>query len=129
MNVIGVGLDLVEIERFGRLYGDFDPDVLARCFTPRELAAVGTDTDRIARLAARFAAKEAILKTIGGLQDGIALTDIEIVSDGVSPPRAEVSGGALTAAVRHGVAGWQISLTHTAQSAAAVALALGAVGT
>jgi len=128
MNVVGVGLDLVEIERFERLYGGFDPDILSRCFTSRELAAVGKDTDRIARLAARFAAKEAILKTIGGLQDGIALTDIEIVSDGVSPPRAEVTGGALTAAVRHGIVGWQISLTHTAQSSAAVALALGAVG-
>ena len=80
--VLGIGLDLVELDRFRLLYGDFDPRVLDRCFTADEQAAVGTDTDRLTRLAARFAAKEAVLKTIGGLQEGIALTDIEIVSDG-----------------------------------------------
>lgn len=129
MNVIAVGLDLVEMDHFGRLYGDFDPDVLARCFTAREQTMVGTDVNRLARLAGRFAAKEAVLKTIGGLQDGIALTDVEIISDGVSPPRVEVMGGALAAAVARGVTSWQISLTHGSQSAAAVALAFGAAST
>jgi holo-[acyl-carrier protein] synthase len=123
MVVLGIGLDLVELERFRLLYGDFDPDVLDRCFTAGELTAVGTDTDRLTRLAARFAAKEAVLKTIGGLQDGIALTDVEIVSDGSSPPVARVSGGALTAAHARGITSWQISLTHGVHTAAAVALA------
>jgi holo-[acyl-carrier protein] synthase len=125
MNVLAVGLDLVEIDRFRLLYGNFDPPVLARCFTAGEQGAVGIDADRLMRLACRFAAKEAVLKTIGGLQDGIALTDVEIVSDGVSPPRVEVTGGALTAAAARGVTGWHISLTHGAHSAIAVALALG----
>jgi len=123
MTVLGIGLDLVELDRFRRLYGDFDPDVLDRCFTAGEQAAVGTGTDRLTRLAARFAAKEAVLKTIGGLRDGIALTDIEIVSDGWSPPVAHLSGGALAAAQARGITRWQISLTHGAHSAAAVALA------
>jgi holo-[acyl-carrier protein] synthase len=129
MNVLAVGLDLVEIDRFRLLYGNFDPEILARCFTAREEAMVGIDSDRLARLAGRFAAKEAVLKTIGGLQDGIALTDVEIVSDGVSPPRVEVTGGALVAAAARGVRSWQISLTHGAQSAVAVAIALGAAST
>jgi holo-[acyl-carrier protein] synthase len=86
VTVLGIGLDLVELDRFRLLYGDFDPDVLDRCFTAAEQAEVGTGTDRLTRLAARFAAKEAVLKTIGGLRDGISLTDIEIVSDGSSPP-------------------------------------------
>lgn len=124
--VLGIGLDLVEIERFQLLYGDFEQDVLDRCFTAGEQAAVGTGTDRLTRLAARFAAKEAVLKTIGGLQDGIALTDIEIVSDGSSPPAARVSGGALAAAQARGITNWQISLTHGAHTAAAVALAYSA---
>jgi holo-[acyl-carrier protein] synthase len=97
--------------------------VLDRCFTAGEQTAVGTGTDRLTRLAARFAAKEAVLKTIGGLQDGVALTDIEIVSDGRSPPVARLSGGALAAAQARGITSWQISLTHGAHSAAAVALA------
>jgi holo-[acyl-carrier protein] synthase len=125
MNVISVGLDLVEMDRFRQLYGNFDPDVLDRCFTETEQTMVGQDADRLARLAARFAAKEAVLKTIGGLQDGISLTDIEIISDGVSPPKAVVTGGALAAATARGVTEWQISITHGAQSAAAVALAFG----
>jgi holo-[acyl-carrier protein] synthase len=123
MGILGIGLDLVELDRFRLLYGDFNPDVLDRCFTVGEQAAVGTGTERLTRLAARFAAKEAVLKTIGGLQDGIALTDIEIVSDGSTPPVVCVSGGALTVAEARGITGWQISMTHGAHSAAAVALA------
>ncbi len=76
MVILGIGLDLVEINRFEALYGDFDQDVLDRCFTANEQAAVGLGADRLVRLAARFAAKEAVLKTIGGLRDGIALTDV-----------------------------------------------------
>jgi holo-[acyl-carrier protein] synthase len=129
MTIIAVGLDLVELDRFDRLDGEFEPDVLDRCFTIDEQAAAGVDADRLARLAGRFAAKEAVLKTIGGLQDGVALTDIEIVSDGVSPPRARVSGGASAAAQLRGVTDWHISLTHGAQSAAAVAIAVGTCAT
>lgn len=123
MMVLGIGLDLVELDHFRSLYGDIDPQVLDRCFTAGELASVGIGNDRLSRLAARFAAKEAVLKTIGGLQDGIALTDIEIVSEGGSAPIARVSGGALSAARARGISKWEISLTHGTHSAAAVALA------
>ena len=125
MEIVAVGLDLVELDRFEALYSTFEPEVLARCFSNREQASVGTGHESLVRLAARFAAKEAVLKTIGGLQDGISLTEIEILSDGVSAPRVEVSGGARNAAMAHGVAVWLVSLTHTSQSAAAVAIALG----
>jgi holo-[acyl-carrier protein] synthase len=121
--VLGIGLDLVELDRFQILYGNFDPEVLDRCFTAGEQASVGTGSDRLCRLAARFAAKEAVLKTIGGLQDGIALTDIEIISQGSGQPVAHVSGGALSAARTRGITDWEISLTHGSHGAAAVALA------
>ena len=129
MTVLAVGLDLVELDRFKRLYGDFDPNVLGRCFTAREQAFDGNDTERLTRLAAKFAVKEAVLKTIGGLQDDISWTNIEVISDGVSAPRVEVTGGARTAATARGISNWLISLTHGAHSAAAVALASGATGT
>lgn len=129
MNAVAIGLDLVELDRFRLLYGKFDPDVLDRIFTPSEQRLDGTDAERLMRLAARFAVKEAVLKTIGGLQDGIAWTDIELVSDGVTAPRVSVTGGARDAASARGISNWLISLTHGAQSAAAVALATGAVGT
>ena len=129
MTAVAIGLDLVELPRFRLLYGDFDPDVLDRVFTPGEQAFDGTDAERLMRLAARFAVKEAVLKTIGGLQDGIAWTDIELLSDGVSAPRVSVTGSARDAASARGISDWLISLTHGAQSAAAVALAIGATGT
>ncbi|MGN8000127.1 holo-ACP synthase [Sphingomonas sp. 22176] len=129
MVVIAVGLDLVETDRFRLLYGKLDPDVLDRVFTPREQAFDGTDAERLTRLAARFAVKEAVLKTIGGLQDGISWTDVELLSDGVSTPRVSVTGGARDAAIARGISDWLISLTHGAHSAAAVALATGAAGT
>lgn len=129
MNAMAIGLDLVELDRFRLLYGEFDPDVLNRIFTLGEQQFDGTDVERLTRLAARFAVKEAVLKTIGGLQDGIAWTDIELVSDGVTAPRVSVTGGARDAATAHGISDWLISLTHSAQSAAAVALATGGART
>lgn len=123
MTVAGIGLDLVELDQFRILYGDFESDVLDRCFTAGEQSVVGIGLDRLQRLAARFAAKEAVLKTIGGLQDGIALTDVEILSDSSGLPTVRVSGGALAAAQTRGITVWQISLTHSAHSAVAVALA------
>lgn len=129
MTVLAIGLDLVELDRFRLLYGEFDPEVLERVFTPAEQAFDGTDSDQLSRLAARFAVKEAVLKTIGGLQDGISWTDIELLSDGVTAPRVSVTGGARDAATSRGISDWMISLTHGAHSAAAVALAIGAIGT
>lgn len=129
MTVIAIGLDLVELDRFERLYGDFDPDVLGRCFTSREQSFNGNDAERLVRLAARFAVKEAVLKTIGGLQDGISWADIEVISDGVSEPSVDVTGGARAAAAARGISTWLISLTHGVHSAAAVALAIGMAGT
>ena len=129
MTVLAIGLDLVELDRFTLLYGNFDTDVLNRCFTTREQTFDGNDIEQLTRLAARFAVKEAVLKTIGGLQDDISLTDIEVVSDGVSAPYVEVTGGARAAATTRGISDWLISLTHGAHSAAAVALAIGATGT
>jgi len=128
MNAVAIGLDLVELDRFQLLYGTFDSDVLDRVFTARELAFEGVDSERLARLAARFAVKEAVLKTVGGLQDGVAWTDIEFLSDGVSAPHVEVSGGARAAATALGISGWLVSVTHSTQSAAAVALAIGDSG-
>ena len=64
MNIVGIGLDLIDLERFSRLYALDDLDVLSRCFTAEEVAAAGNGLDASAKLAARFAAKEAILKVL-----------------------------------------------------------------
>ncbi len=123
MSLVGVGLDLVDIERFQKVYGGVDDAPLARCFTPGELQSAGVGLDRLTRLAGHFAVKEAALKVIGGLQDGIALTDLTVTSNGASSPRLELSGGALAAAAKFRVSEWHISITHIAGIAAAVAVA------
>lgn len=122
--IVGIGLDLIDLERFTQLYGLDDEDVLARCFTPAELHAAGNGEDAHAKLAARFAAKEAVLKVIGGLEDGIALTDIAVVSPPNGAPTIALTGGAAAKAKNLKITSWHISLTHADTSAAAVAIGL-----
>jgi holo-[acyl-carrier protein] synthase len=122
--IVGIGLDLVDLARFARLYSLDDADVLSRCFTSAELEAAGSGEDAYSKLAARFAAKEAILKVLGGLEDGIALTDISIVSQTNGAPRVELAGGAAAKATELKITSWHVSLTHADTSAAAVAIGL-----
>lgn len=120
---VGVGLDLIDLERFTRLYGGEDPDLLARCFSDAELVDAGSGPNRIARLAARFAAKEAAYKALGG-GDGIALTDIVVSHDEAGAPVLALSGAADAAAKTRGVTTFLVSLTHSDLAAAAVVVAL-----
>ena len=87
---------------------------------------MGNGEDATARLAARFAAKEAVLKVLGGLKDGIALTDIEIVSRVGGAPTVHLYGGADSKAVDLNITSRHISLTHGDTFAAAVAIGLSA---
>lgn len=122
-NFIGIGLDLIDLERFRLNYGGEDAELASRCFTSDELAAVGTDTDRVQRLAARFAAKEAVLKAIGGA-DNVSMTDIEVRNDPSGQPNLVLKGLALEVAERRGVDRLLLSMTHSDASAAAVVVAL-----
>jgi holo-[acyl-carrier protein] synthase len=120
---IGIGLDLIDLNRFTCLYGGEDPELLARCFSQAELMDAGAGCDRIARLAARFAAKEAAYKAFGG-GENIALTDIVVHNDASGAPALALSGAAKEAAERRGVTVLLVSLTHSDSAAAAVVVAL-----
>jgi holo-[acyl-carrier protein] synthase len=124
MNMVGVGLDLIDLPRFEALYGGDDPDLLARCFTVQEIADAGDGQDRLARLAGRFAAKEAVLKLIGGLREGMALTDIEVVRAAEGAPDVALTGLAQSCANQLGIARIHLSVTHSATAAAAVAIGM-----
>lgn len=125
MRVIGLGLDLIDLERFGVLYGDDDPELLARCFTAQELLDVGSDVDRLTRLAARFAAKEATFKALGGAM-GVAHTDIEVVRSKSGAPELRLHGAAAALAAEVSADQLIVSLTHSDGAAAAVVLAISA---
>ena len=76
--IIGIGVDVVDLERF-ELVLDRTPAMRARLFTPSELLRDG-EPRPIASLAARFAAKEALIKAFGS-SAGLSWQDLEVVSD------------------------------------------------
>jgi len=111
----GVGIDLLEIERMERAL-ERHPRLAERIFTAaeREYAAARARPGR--HLAARFAAKEAVVKALG-LSAGFGLREIEVVAG--EPPTVRLSGHAAEAAAGLTV---EISLTHSRDNAAAVAI-------
>lgn len=120
---VGVGLDLIDLAHFAINYGRDDPELLSRCFTDREVTSVGDGVDRLARLAARFAVKEATLKALGGAE-GVGLPDIETVTGPTGAPEIVLHGAAQALAKARGATNFLVSLTHSASSAAAVVIAL-----
>src|SRR5690606_35135019 len=76
VNVIGHGIDLVDVAEMRRWIDDPRDPLIPRCFVQAELDEIGVGDDRIERLAGRFAAKEAVLKALGtGFGAGVAFTD------------------------------------------------------
>lgn len=118
--MIGIGIDAVDVERFGDVLGR-RPGVADRLFTASEQAtARGTRG-----LAARFAAKEAAMKAMGVGLGSFAFHDVEVVRDPDSgAPSLAVSGGAAALADERGIRSWRVSLTHTDLIAEAVVVAL-----
>ena len=109
-----VGIDLIEIERVERAL-ERRPRLAERLFTSAELAYANERARPGRHLAARFAVKEAVIKVLG---TGVPPREIEVVSG--EPPRLELHGRAAELA---GDAEIAISLTHSRDSAAAVAIA------
>lgn len=121
--VVGIGIDAVEVDRFRRVL-QRRPALAARLFTEGELAYGRRWHDPAPRLAARFAAKEAVMKALGVGIGAFAFRDVEVVSSPSGAPSVVLRGGAHAVASRMGVEGWRVSLTHTASLAEAVAVAL-----
>jgi holo-[acyl-carrier protein] synthase len=117
----GLGIDLLEIERLERAL-ERHPRLAERLFTDaeRDYAAARARPGR--HLAARFAAKEAVVKALG-LSGGFKLREVEIVAG--EPPIVRLRGKIAAAAAGRTVG---ISLTHGREYAAAVALAEPAPG-
>jgi holo-[acyl-carrier protein] synthase len=111
----GIGIDLLEIHRLERALKRH-PRLAARVFTEAELAYAGSRARPGRHLAARFAAKEAVVKALG-LSDGLGLREVEIVAG--EPPAVRLSGRAAVAAGGERI---EVSLTHSREFAAAVAV-------
>jgi holo-[acyl-carrier protein] synthase len=112
----GIGIDLLEIERLERAL-DRHPRLAERLFTESELRYANARRRPGRHLAARFAAKEAVVKALG--LNGFGLREIEVCAG--RPPRLKLHGTAAAAAAESG-ARVEVSLTHSRDFAAAVAL-------
>lgn len=125
MNVVGHGIDLVDIAEMRRWIEDPRNPLIPRCFVPAELDEIGNGVDKIERLAGRFAAKEAVLKAIGtGFGAGVAFTDVVICRAPGTAPEVQLFGGAAKAASALRVTAWKLSISHAGGMAMASALAL-----
>ena len=122
MRIIGTGVDLADIERVGRLLAKY-PRFAQRCFTEHEQEYALRFAKPERRLAARFAGKEAVMKSMGTGWRRIRWRDIEITGGG--KPTVRVCGTAAARAELLGVTGFEITITHTDTDALVFAIALG----
>ena len=125
--VLGIGLDLVEVVRIERAVARWGDCFLSRVFTPREIAdcSVGRGGFRSEALAVRFAAKEAVFKALGRGRPELGWHDAEVVSDAWGKPQVVLSGRALSLAAELGVVRVLVSLTHLRGLAGAQVVASG----
>ena len=112
MAIIGVGIDVVDIERFGQSL-ERTPHLAERLFTPLERERA------LASQAARFAAKEALAKALGA-PGNLHWHDAEVVTEESGRPQLEMRGTVLARANDLGVGSVHLSLSHDAGIASAV---------
>ncbi|WP_025323133.1 holo-ACP synthase [Deferrisoma camini] len=118
----GVGTDLVPVARIARAVERHGERFLRRVFTPAECRGPGGILPAES-LAARFAAKEAVLKALGtGWASGARWTDVEVVGGRGRPPAARLHGVAHQRALALGVRRVHLSLAHDAGLALAFAV-------
>ena len=121
--MIGIGVDLVEVDRMRAALAR-TPTLARRLFTDGEREYATAARDPAERFAARFAAKEAVLKALGVGLGAADWHDIEVVRAPSGAPTVRITGRALALADDAGVTRWLLTLTHTHRTAEAVAVAL-----
>ncbi len=125
--VCGLGIDAVDVERFRRVM-ERRPTFAQRVFTDAERAYALRVSDPAPRLAARFAAKEAVMKALGVGIGAIGMREIEVTRAETGAPDVVLAGRAAALEQHRGVVGWRVSLTHTELVAIASVVALGTQG-
>jgi holo-[acyl-carrier protein] synthase len=122
--VIGLGTDLIEIERIERSVARFGERFLERVFTPGEIAYCHAKKGSAESFAARFAAKEAGAKALGtGISRGVSWREFEVKRKPGQRPELHLSGRAAEIARELGVRRMSLSLTHSREMSMAVVVA------
>jgi holo-[acyl-carrier protein] synthase len=127
VTMIGVGIDLVDLERVRLLLANKGERAMTRFFSEREREYLATRTDATGHAAARIAAKEAVYKAMQSLRGARAIgwRDIEVSRDAEGKPAIELHGLAARLSDESGGLRIQVSLTHSATSAGAIAVVEG----
>ncbi|HEY7933115.1 MAG TPA: holo-ACP synthase [Solirubrobacteraceae bacterium] len=114
-----VGVDLVDVERLRRLLEEH-ANSHERLFTTTELEYCQGKRRRYEHLAARFAAKEAVLKAFGtGVSQRMRFTEVEVLNERSGRPRVRLLGSVASFAENHGLSQLDVSLSHTESTALA----------
>ena len=119
MAIVGVGIDVVDVPRFEIVLGR-RPRIVERLFTEGEQRDARGKAER---LAARFAAKEAVMKSLGVGAGSVQWKSIEVKRAPSGAPSVLLHGKATELAAARGADEFAISLTHTAMTAAAFVVA------
>lgn len=122
MRILGLGVDLADIARVERVLDRY-PRFVERCFTDHERDYAFKFASPAPRLAARFAGKEAVMKSMGTGWRRIRWTEIEITGGG--KPTVRMFGNAATRARMLGITDVLVTITHTDTAALVMAVAVG----
>lgn len=123
--VVGLGIDLCEIDRIGEALARHGHRFLDRVCVPGEVRRP-LESRRIAEhVAGLFAAKEAAMKALGTGMRGVAFREIAVAREPGGPPRLVLTGRARARADALGVSAAHVSITHGRRDAASVVLLLG----
>ncbi len=116
---------MVEVARIARAVSRWGDAFLARIYTPLEVERSRRAKGRNQHLAARFAAKEAVMKALGTGRRSLSWCEVEIGADQAGKPIVLLHGSARRVAKRQGVESVLVALSHTSGHAVAAAVALG----
>jgi holo-[acyl-carrier protein] synthase len=126
MEILGIGTDIIECPRIGKMIENHGELFLRRVYTEREIRYCQARKHAIEHFAGRWAAKEAILKAMGtGRSQGIAWTNIEVRNGQDGRPRVLVCGDARETARERRIGDILISISHCRTYATAYAMAVG----
>lgn len=118
--IVGLGLDIAEIDRIEAAITRHGAAIIERLYTPREAAYCETYRNKFERYAGRFAAKEAAMKALGtGWRAGVRWRDIEVVREASGKPTLELAGVAREFADKLGVKNILLTITHSGNLALA----------
>ena len=113
MEIVGIGTDIVECLRIGRMIEEHGELFLNRVYTPREIRYCQARKHATEHFAGRWAAKEAVLKCLGtGWRNGLCWTDMEIRNDPQGKPRVLLRGAARDRAQQMRIGNVLVSISH-----------------